>query len=170
MGKSISTVHGLSRKNLRNVLTQVQTHLCDMALNSPGLVIGSSAAAKVKIANTVYSMIDGVLYKKTTAEVAFTATTHDVTNAKFRIFLLSLQSGGTVTITAGTEGATLAAATLPTLPSGEVALGYVIINPTGTGNFDATSTSLGDATVVPNAVYINTTYPFNTNSMTLPPA
>lgn len=38
--------------------------------------------------------------------------------------------------------------------------GYVIINPTGTGNFVGGTTALDDGTVVPNAVYVNTPFPF----------
>ena len=143
---------------MRTFIGQIQG-LLDSALNSAGLAIGSSSKAKVKIVNTVYAMFDGRLVKKTTAEIAFTATTHDVTNAKFRYFRLSMSSAGTVTITAGVEGATLAAATFPEIPSGDVPLGYVIINPTGTGDFDATTTELDDLTVVPNAVYVNTATP-----------
>lgn len=167
MAKSIRKTEATSNENLRVILDEFQSFAVDLLLNSGGLVIGSGSKKKVKIANTVYAMIDGVPVKKTTAEVDFTATTHDVTNAYFRFFVLSMDASGTVTITAGDEAATIGAATIPALPDEEVALGLVLINPTGTGDFDATTTDLDDVTVVPGAVYINTPYPFNQNLVTL---
>jgi hypothetical protein len=158
--KGVST----SSQDLRSVLTEIQTNLCDMVLNTAGLAIGSSAKAKVKIVNTIYAMIDGVLVKKTTAEVALSGT---VTNAAFNVFVLSMDADGTVTATMGTEGATIGAIVFPTVPADEVVIGFVIINPTGTGNFVGATTELDDVTVVPNAVYVNTPYPFNTNALSL---
>ncbi len=56
--------------------------------------------------------------------------------------------------------ATLGGVVFPTLAEGVVAIGFAIINPTGTGNFVGGTTALDDATVVPNAVYVNTVAPF----------
>jgi hypothetical protein len=50
---------------------------------------------------------------------------------------------------------------MPTVPVGKAQLGFVIINPTGTGPFVGGTTPLGDATVVPNAAYVNTIGPFD---------
>ncbi len=44
----------------------------------------------------------------------------------------------------------------PTVPTNEAVLGFVEINPTGSGNFVGGTTALDDGTVVPNAVYVNT--------------
>jgi len=44
-------------------------------------------------------------------------------------------------------------------------IGFAIINPTGTGNFVGGTTPLDDATVVPNAVYIDTPYPLDPVNM-----
>lgn len=144
-----------SLTELEDLFDSLQRRDANVILTSPGLAIGSSSKKAIKIANTVYAYMEGVLVKKTTAEVAFTATTHDVTNAKFAIFALSMDSAGTATLTKGEEASTLGGATIPAIPDNDVLLGLVIINPTGTGNFDATSTDLDDATVAPNAVYIN---------------
>jgi hypothetical protein len=38
-------------------------------------------------------------------------------------------------------------------------IGFVIVNPTGTGDFVGGTTDLDDATVAPNAVYVNTPFP-----------
>lgn len=167
MGKTIATGVTTSSEDIRSALTKLQTNAVDLVMSSAGLAIGSSSKAKVKIVNTFYYMIDGVMYSKSTAEVAFTATTHDVANAKFAAFVYSIDKDGTVTVTKSADAASLGAIVFPTVPAANVIFGVVIINPTGTGAFDASTTELDDATVVPNAVYINTAYPFNTNALSL---
>lgn len=122
------------------------------ALNSAGLAIGSSSKKKVKVANTTYALVDGVLVKKTSAEVALAGT---VTNAKFNVFVITVKADGTLVARMGTEGATIGAVVFPTVPKTESILGFVIINPTGTGNFVGATTDLDDGTVAPGAVYIN---------------
>lgn len=164
MAKSIGKGVSTSSEDIRSALEKLQINAVDMLLNTGGLAIGSSAKAKVLIANTIYAMIDGVLVKKTTAEIALSGT---VTNAKFNVFVLSMNASGTVTATMGTEGATIGAVVFPAVPDDQVVLGFVIVNPTGTGNFVGGTTELGDATVVPNAVYVNTPYPFNPNALSL---
>ena len=90
-----------------------------------------------------------------------------VTNAKFNVFAFTVNAAGTLATRMGVEGATLGGITFPTIPDGEVVIGYVIINPTGTGNFVGGTTVLDDATVVPNAVYVNTPFPFIPGAETL---
>lgn len=46
-------------------------------------------------------------------------------------------------------------------------IGFTIINPTGTGNLVGGITPIDDATVVPNAVHVNTPFPFNPNTLSL---
>lgn len=166
MGKTltISPGAGLADQNLRNAMEELQSNAVDMLLNTGGLAIGTVAATAVKIANTVYGMIDGALVTKTTAEIALAGT---VTADLFNVFVLSMDSAGDVTATMGTEGATIGAVVFPTIPTDDIVLGFVIVNPTGTGNFVGGTTDLDDATVVPNAVYINTPFPFNTNALAL---
>jgi len=166
MAKSIVYGTNTSDARLRSALTALQTNAVDMVLNSAGLTIGSSSKPKIKIANTTYAMIDGVIAKKTTAELTLT-TAHNVANAKFNVLVVSMTVDGTCTVTAGTEGSTLAAVVFPTIPASSVVLGFVIINPTGTGGFVGGTTDLDDATVVPNAVYVQTPYPFNPNALSL---
>jgi hypothetical protein len=142
---------------LEALLDKLQRPVSALVLNSAGLTIGSSSKPKVKIANTTYAIVDGVLAKKTTAEITIAGT---ITNAKFNVFLLLIDSAGTVTAVAGTQAATLAGVVFPTVATGLAVIGFVIVNPTGTGDFVAGTTDLDDATVVPNAVYINTPFPF----------
>lgn len=164
MAKTISTSYTLSDKALRNVLAELQGGLVDQLLNTGGLAIGSSSKKAVKIVNTIYALVDGVLVKKTTAEIALAGT---VTNAKFNVYVLYINSAGTVASAMGTEGATLGAVVFPAIPADSAVIGFVIVNPTGTGNFVGATTDLDDATVVPNAVYVNTVGSFNPNLLAL---
>jgi hypothetical protein len=153
--KSISFPN--TESELSNLFDKLQRALTSFVLNSAGLAIGSSSKPKVKIANTTYAYVEGVLAKKTTAEIVISGT---VTNTKFNVFVLSMDSSAAVTATAGTQATTLAGVVFPTLPDGSAMIGFVIVNPTGTGDFVGGTNDLDDATIVPNAVYINTPYPF----------
>jgi hypothetical protein len=164
MSKTLRVTESTANQNLRDVLLLLQTAVCDMIFNTAGLVIGSGSKKKVKVANTIYGIVNGVLFSKTTAEVTLAGT---VTNAKFNVFVITAKSDGTLTATMGTEGAALINVVLPAIPANEAVVGFVIVNPTGTGNFVGATTDLDDATVVPNAVYVNTPYPFNPNALTL---
>ena len=166
MAKTITTSPVMSDAALRSALGKLQGYVTDAVFSSAGLAIGSGSKKKIKIANTVYSYINGVFVTKTTEEETLTSA-HNVTNAKFNVLVVSMSSAGTVTVSAGTEGATLAAVVAPTIPTDNVVLGFVIINPTGTGNFVGGTTDLDDATVAPGAVYVNTTYPFNPAALSL---
>ena len=149
---------------LRAALSKLQGAVVDQVLNSAGLTFGSSSKPKAKIANTIYALIDGVLVKKTTAEIVLSGT---VLNAKFNVYVLSMTADGTVTATMGTAGATIGAVVFPAVPASSVVIGFVIVNPTGTGNFVGGTTDLDDATVAPNAVYVNTVGTFNVNALSI---
>lgn len=163
MAKTLATSPALSDQGLRNVLTEMQSALVDQLLNTGGLAIGT-AKAKVKITNTIYALVGGVLVKKTTADITLSGT---ITADMFNVYVLTMDSAGTVTATMGTEGATLGAVVFPAVPTDSVVLGFVIVNPTGTGNFVGGTTELDDATVVPNAVYVDRVGAFNPNLLAL---
>ncbi len=152
----------LKQAGLQAIVDKIQDVLIGYRpLTSAGLAIGTSSKKAIKIASATKILVAGNIVTVSAAEKAFTATTHDVAHAKFAIFVLSANSAGTVTVTKSDDADTLAEVVIPATPSGETAFGAVIINPTGTGAFDATSTDLDDVTVVPNAVYINFTAPFD---------
>lgn len=165
MAKTLTTSPGgLSDAGVRGAILEMQGALVDQLLTTAGLTIGSSSKPKLKIANTIYALANGVLVKKTTAEIVIAGT---VTNAKFNVYVLSIDSAGTVTASMGTEGATIGAVVFPTIPADNAVIGFAIVNPTGTGNFVGGTTDLDDATVVPNAVYVNTIGSFNPNLLAL---
>ncbi len=164
MAKSMQADNNvMAQAGWRASLLKLQSFAVDVCLNGAGLAIGT-AKAKVLIANTVYALVNGTLVKKTTAEIVLAGT---VTADLFNVYVLSINASGTVAVTMGTEAATIGAVVFPTVPADSAVIGFVLVNPTGTGNFVGGTTELDDATVVPNAVYFDTAYPFNQNAMAL---
>ncbi len=127
---------------------------------SAGLAIKSGGSAIVKAGSAFYAIANGILVTKT-ANTDMAALSGTVTNAKFNVFCFYVDSAGTLTSAMGTEGATLAAVVMPPIPEKKACIGFVIINPTGTGNFVGGTTPLDDATVAPGALYVNTIGPFD---------
>lgn len=146
-------VSAASNAHMRTLLGKIQRAFLNRLYNT-GAVAISATKTLAKIANTVYYTVDGNMVKKTTANFAVLAGT--VVNATFNVFALMGDASGTLTTAMGTAGATLADVVFPTVPITKTLLGFIIINPTGTGNFVGATTDLDDATVVPNAVYVDT--------------
>ena len=134
-------------------LRGIYDRLSSVCLTDAGLVI-SGTTTLVKAGNAIYALANGVLVTKA-ANTDMAALSGTVTNAKFNVFCFYIDSAGTLTSAMGTEGASLATIKFPPVPEGKACIGFVIINPTGTGNFVGGTTPLGDATVAPNAVYVS---------------
>ena len=147
-------------KDLDGLFDKIQRSQLDTLLVSGALAIKAALSALAKTANAIYFQVGSKIFTKAAGDMA--ALSGTVTNAKFNVFVFTVKSDGTLTTRMGTEASTLGGITFPTVPDGEVVIGFVIINPTGTGNFVGGTTSLDDATVVPNAVYINTPGGFDT--------
>lgn len=111
---------------------------CDSAA---GLTIGSSSAAKLKIANTVQYCIGGVRYSVTTEEVAFTDTTVQPISST-RYYVLCYNAAGTGLIVNGTNGTDL-----PNVPAGYCPVGYAKLVTDATGTFVPATDDLSDAAV-----------------------
>lgn len=140
---------------LRYVLTPIADRASTQTLSSPGLAIKAGASALVKAGSQFHAwVVDRMVRVAANTDQAALAGT--VTNAKFNVYCFFLDRAGTGTSAMGVEGATIGALKFPPLPEGKSLTGFVIINPTGTGNFVGGTTALDDATVVPNAVYVNT--------------
>lgn len=146
-------------EHLDDLFDKIQRALTNFVCNSGGLAIKGAGSALAKTANAIYFMIDGKCFTKVAADMA--ALSGTVTNAKFNVFVFTVTSAGTLATRMGVEAATLGGVAFPTIPDGEVMIGFVIINPTGTGDFVGGTTVLDDVTVVPNAVYVNTPFPFS---------
>jgi len=131
-------------------------------LGSPGLAIGSGSKAKVLIANTVPFLIDGVFASKTTAEVAFTATTHDIPAdadaVQEAVYAYSILANGTVAVTMGAIASGAGNAIPPAIPKGQALLGYLrLAVAAGATSFDATTDELDEAHLTDT--YINAAFP-----------
>lgn len=122
---------GVSSQAAMDQFDALHTSESYRALSAAGLVIGSAVASKVKIANTVTYLIGGAFKSKTTAEVAFTATTHDIPanagSVQEQCYFVCLDGTGTATIVAGGIATGAGKAVLPEVPAGLCVIGSVRI-------------------------------------------
>lgn len=125
------------------------------ALSTAGLVIKTGGSALAKTGSAITHYIANGVKGRIAGSTDMPALVGTVTNAKFNVFVFTVDSGGTVRVQIGVEGATEAAIKWPVLDQKRAILGMIIINPTGTGNFVGGTTALDDVTVVPNAQYIS---------------
>jgi len=148
------------RRNLQLILNAIADRYSSQTLSSAGLVISATTTrAKIGAADT-YALANAVLVR-IAANTDMAVLVGSVTNARFNVYCFYVDSAGVLTSQMGTEGTTLATVVMPTVPVGKAQIGFVVINPTGTGPFVGGTTPLGDATVVPNAAYVNTIGPFD---------
>lgn len=136
------------------VLSDVYNEMQSVMLSTAGLVI-SATTTKAKIgAADAYYIAAGIL-GKLAAATDMPVLVGSVTTTKFNVFVFSVDKAGTTYASMGTEGATLLAVRMPVLPPERAVIGLLVINPTGAGAFVGGTTPLGDAGVVPNAVYLS---------------
>lgn len=147
------------------VFDKIQRALTTRLMGAGALAIKTTGSALAKTANTVVYSIDGLIYTKAASDMA--ALVGTVHNTKFNIFAFTVNAAGTLHTYMGTEAAAISGVVPPTIPDGEISIGFVIINPTGTGDFVGGTTALDDATVVPNAQYVNTGDVYNLSLSTL---
>lgn len=159
VSRYLANIHDqITRRHVTALVRPLADRYSSQALSSAGLAIKGAGSAVVKAGSAFYAMADGVLVTKG-ANTDMTALSGTVTNATFNVYCFDIDSGGTVTSSMGTAGATLAAVKFPGLTEKKARIGFIIVNPTGTGDFVGGTTALDDATVVPNVVYVNTTGP-----------
>lgn len=167
MAKSITTsTGGLSDAGVRASLLKIQSGIVDVLLSTGGLAIKTGGSALAKAATLCKALVNGVLVS-IAANTDMAALSGTVVNATFNVYVFYVSSAGTLTSAMGTAGATLGAVVFPTTPADLAVVGFIIVNPTGTGNFVGGTTALDDGTVVPNVVYVNTPFPFSQNAISL---
>lgn len=151
-------------KALRGVYDRLS---CQMHSNST-LVITATSGKKVPKTGAAisYGVVRGYPFS-IAAGVDMPALAGTVTNAKFNVFCFfantadqSLTATNMVSAM-GTEAATLENVKWPKFPEGKTLIGYIIINPTGTGDFVGDTTALDDATVAPGTIYLSPVGPFD---------
>lgn len=146
----------MTRRAMQSVIAPIGDRLSSRSVSSAGLVIKAGASPIVKTGATAYHAVcKGRLVTKA-ASTDMPALVGTVANATFNTFSFFIDGAGTLTTVIGTPGATLNAVVMPAPQPGQAQLGFIIVNPTGTGAFVGGTTALDDATVVPNVVYINT--------------
>lgn len=159
-----------SRFSLTRLLYPLFDRQTSTPLNSAGLVIHGTASTVAKTgASDFYALASGVLVK-IAAATDMPALVGTVVNATFNVFCFFVDAAGTKTVAMGTAGSTLAKVAFPQFPEGKALIGFIIINPTGTGNFVGGTTALDDATVVPNTAYVSPTGGFDPYALTGLPA
>jgi hypothetical protein len=151
------------REYLRKTLNAVYDKLSSQTLTSPGLLIsGTPQLVKTGASNT-YVTVKGSMVS-VAAGTNMAALSGSVANAAFNVFVFYVDQYGTLTSAIGTPANSLSGVVFPQQNPKTTMLGFVIVNPTGTGPFVGGTTSLADATVVPNAVYVNTLGAFDPTS------
>lgn len=134
----------------------IQERYRTLCLSGPAPVIKAGGSALAKTGATVtHYMVKGQS-GQIAASTDLPAFSGTVTNAKFNVFVYTVNSAGTKALTMGTEAATEAAVKWPKINTEHAILAFIKINPTGTGNFVGGTTALDDATVVPTAQYVPT--------------
>lgn len=142
------------RSQLLEVFGDIADTLSCQMFTTAGLAIKAGGSALAKAATACRGIVKGnpILIAANTDMAALSGT---VANATFNVFAFDINSAGTLTTTMGTAGASYAAVKFPPKKKEQTRIGFVVINPTGTGDFVGGTTALDDATVVPNAVYVN---------------
>ena len=114
-------------------------------MGAPNLRIGTT---DTNVRTDAFYFVDsGIMELKASvaAGTAFTATTHDIADpdaaGREALYVLSIATGGTITITKGADAA-LAAAVRPAVPAGEIDLGQVLVAHDGSAVFNATTDAL----------------------------
>ena len=134
-------------------------------LNSAGLTI-SSGKKLVKIATAFYYLINGQIYTQGATESGWDLV-GTVVNGDYNVFVLAIDATTTRTAYMGTAYSSLESVVFPNVPQTSAVVGFVIVHPIGAGNFVGGTTNLDSGVVIPNAVYVNTPWPFNPNALTL---
>lgn len=150
----------LARRAIGVPLRAIGARMSSQTMKVAALRIkGGSASPTVQTNAASVYFANGKLVTKPTA-TDMPALVGTVTNATFNVFAFFIDSAGTVTVAMGIAAPTLARVTFPQIAESRACIGFVIINPTGTGDFVGGTTALDDATVTPNAVIVDATAPF----------
>lgn len=162
--QQLSSLEGLAHQGLMDRLDAITDSVRYMALSTPGLAIGAVSKKKILIANTVSYLHNGVFKSKTTAEVAFTATTHDIPanadSVQEAVYMVCLAADGTPSVHMGTIATGANNALLPEVPAGKTPIGYVrIAIAAGATKFDATSDDLDAAHITDTYVDLGYVHP-----------
>lgn len=156
----------LTRQNVYIPMAALADALSSQLTTSGALAITGVASSTAKIVNAITAVCAGRSVTKAAA-TNMPALAGTVPNAQFNVFSFFIDNAGVLSTLAGTPATSLVGVIHPQRPQFKAQIGYVIVNPTGTGAFVGGTTALDDATVVPNAVYVNTVGAFDPTVLVL---
>jgi len=126
-------------KLLKNLVTNVQ----NQSHSYGNISYNSTTPSGIDINNAIDYSIAGIMYQKAATDyTAPTAATVQAVSTEC-LYLFSLNSSGTLTVTKGTATATTGGAILPDLPASSAPIGYVKINTSAAGTFTMGTTTFG---------------------------
>lgn len=141
---------------LRPIFLPLVDRYSSQPLNTAGLAISAGGATTAKTGATdFYATAAGVLVKITAGTTLPVLTGLNITAASFNAICFFVDSAGTVTVTMGTEGTTLAGVKWPQFPQGKALVGFLIV--TNGSTFTGGTTPLDTATTV----YVSPLGPFD---------
>jgi len=147
----LRTDHG----TFKATVDSARSRLLYCMLTAAGLAIKAGGSTLVKAGNDCYAMVDGI--RKIAADTDMAALSGTVTNGRHNVYAFFVDNTGNLTSAMGTEGLNPRYIDFPAVPENAACIGFVLINPTGTGDFVGGTTPLDDGTVIPNAVYVDLT-------------
>lgn len=153
-------------KVLRFILGPIVNRFRSCTLSTAGLVIFGAASPVVKTGAAVTHFIAEGVKGRIAASTNMPLLVGTVANAKFNVFVFSVDKASAVTVQMGVEGVTEAAIRWPKLDQRKAIVGFIIVNPTGAGDFVGNTTALDSAGVVPNVAFISPTGTFDPSVLT----
>lgn len=126
------------------------------AETNPGLKISAGTATVAEAEFAARTVFAGGPGTTLVAGVDSAALAGTVANGQYGMWEIRTASNGTTMTTAkGTDAATKSGIVLPAGSNALITLGFIIVHPSGTGDFVGGTTGLADGTVVPNTEYYN---------------
>lgn len=114
---------------LFNILIPMGDRMSSQATSSAGLVIKTGGSALAKTGSAVTTLVANGIPVSIAGSTDMPALTGiDITAAYYRIVCFFIDSAAVVTVAAGKEGSTMAAAKFPPFPQGKALVGYLTIN------------------------------------------
>ena len=143
----------LAQRSLMECINPVADRLICTMLTPPALVIKAAAGVLVKTGAAISLLLVQGKLAQIAAATDMPALAGTVVNATFNTFSFFQDAAGVRTSAMGTPAATLANVEMAPVPEGQTMIGFIVVNPTGTGNFVGGTTALDDVTVVPGVIY-----------------
>ena len=140
----------LSHQELMDTFDELNTNLKYRCLTDPAIVRGTGSAAKVRVSATPTYLHNGIFYAASAAEVAFTATTHDIPANALSVqeacYLVCIDAADALTLHMGAIATGSGNALLPEIPASLTPLGYArIAVAAGAVDFNASTDLLSAA-------------------------